>query len=137
MIGPTPPLRFRATVERNTETGKSPTGQPLPPEYATVTTDLPCFYWESEQVVTGTGRSSGLTEGPRVVAVIEGPRMLVAQAADIRIGDRIPLIKVGTRVIADRPARVVKDLWRQTHRELALEAVGAGSAQVVNVAEGS
>lgn len=126
MIGIYPPMRHRATLERNTEDGLSPTRQPLPPSYEEVTVDLPCFYWEPGRSVDGA--RAGLREGPDVVAVALGPQMLVGRRADVRVGDRVTGVRFAQsgEVITDQASRIVEVLFRQTHTHVGLELISSG-----------
>lgn len=129
--GPRPPLRHRAVVERNAETGLSPTRQPLPPRYESLHAALPCHFWEVEEV---PGRSSaGLREGPNVDLIVHGLRMLVAKDADVEVGDKILSVVEAQSgaVITDNPMRIVKNLWRSTHREIGMEQAHGDATESV------
>lgn len=118
-----PPLRFRATVERNVETELSPTRSPLPPRFAPHLADLRCFFWEPREIPGGRGMG-GLQLGPNTDKVVEGPRLLVRRDADVKIGDEITEIRTrGGVVVRAGRLRIVEDLWRSTHREIGLELV--------------
>ncbi len=119
-----PPLRFVAQLERNTETGVSPTRQPLAPVFAVIDSALPCFYWEPESAVD-TARA-GLREGPNAVLVAIGPRLLVRRDADVQIGDRISSVRAGSTVVSVQTMRVVEVLFRQTHTDVGLELISSG-----------
>lgn len=121
-----PPLRMRAVLERNTETGLSPTRQPLPPAFEPVADALPCWYWEPERAVDSA--RAGLREGPNIVAVALGPRMLVRPTADVRVDDRVTQVRWAgsSEVISAQPMRVIEVLWRQSHTDVGLELVSAG-----------
>lgn len=112
-----PPLRHRATVTRNVETGVSPTRSPLPPRFEVVDTALPCHFWEPG--APGDGEHLG----PNTDVVSIGPRMLVRRVADVGVGDEVSEVRAGTAVIRSGRLRVTEDLWRSTHRELGLELV--------------
>lgn len=116
----TPPLPHRASVSRNTESGTAASGQPLPGEFAELHEALPCFFWEGRALALELGQG-GLREG-NVNIVAEGPRLLVRRSADIGIADVVTEVRMGEEVIATG-MRVVEDLWRQGHREVALERV--------------
>lgn len=124
MTLPRPPLRHRAVVERNVETGLSPTRSPLPARFEVHDAALPCHLWEVENVPGRT--AAGLLEGPNVDIVVEGLRMLVKADADIDVNDEISQVSLGTRILTAHRMRVVKHLIRETHAELALELVRAG-----------
>lgn len=118
-----PPLRHRAVVERNVEGGLSPTRQLLPPRFEQLHSALPCHFWEVE---TLPGQSAtSLRLGPNTDVVVEGLRMLVRRDADVDVGDEVPAVTVavGGTVITDQRMRVVRRLWRSTHRELGLELI--------------
>lgn len=114
MIGLSPPLRHRATVQRDRESGTDSWNNPLPPSLETIHTALPCDYWV---------RAERETIGPNVNVLVEDSRMLVAKDADIVVGDVVTLI-VNRRgdVLASGDLRVAADLMMEpTHRELGLE----------------
>lgn len=120
----TPPMPHVATVERSAAAGESPSRQRLPPRWETHIEAMPCAYWQPEKLPLSTG-SSGLREGPNVDVVSDGPRMLIGRLADVGVGDRIVNVRAGDQVISAGPMPIVDDLWRRTHRELALERPGA------------
>lgn len=122
-----PPLTHTAVLARNVETATSPTNQPLPPTYEVVTAALRCKYWEPDRAVDRA--MAGLREGPNVVVVAVGPRMLVATEADVRVNDRVTEVRSGAGVITGQPMRVVEVLWRASHQEVGLELVSAGAVQ--------
>lgn len=120
---PRPVFRHVAALERNVETGRSGTGQLLPPRYEPHATGVPCSFWVGTDV---RGRIlSGLQEGP-VNAELVAPRMLIPTTADVVVTDRV--VDVSTPAgdpVEVRPMRVVDVLWRQSHREITLELIGA------------
>jgi hypothetical protein len=118
------PLVHTAVVERSTAAGESPSRQRLPARWAVHLEAMPCTFWQPEKLPLSTG-SSGLREGPNVVVVSDGPRLLVARTADVGVGDRIREVRAGETVLAVGPMPVVDDLMRRSHRELALEKPGA------------
>jgi hypothetical protein len=122
-----PWLTHTASYERNAVTERSPTNQRLPASYELVAADLACQYWEPE--TTPERAHAGLHEGPNVVLVLLGPRMLVATDADIRVGDVVTSIRSGAGVITGDRMRVTDILWRQTHQEVALEQLSTGPVQ--------
>jgi hypothetical protein len=122
-----PFLTHTAAYERNTESGRSPTNQRLPATYELVANDLACQYWEPE--TTPDRAHAGLREGPNVVLVSLGPRMLVATEADVRVGDVVTSVSSGAGVITADRMRVTDILWRQTHQEVALEQLSSGPIQ--------
>lgn len=127
IAGPRPPMRHRATVERLTSGGLSPTRQQLPGSRAVVIADMPCSYWEPTRAADAAG--AGLREGPNVVIVALGPRMLVRKAEDIRVGDVVTEVREGTNVITSQQMRAEEVLWRSTHQEVGLELLSAGPLQ--------
>jgi hypothetical protein len=122
-----PPLTHTAAYERNISSGRSPTNQPLPPEYTAVSTSLPCKYWEPQRATDRA--AAGLREGPNVVLVALGPRMLVSAEADVKIGDVVTEVRSGAGVITAQRQRVVEILWRASHQEVGLELVASGPVQ--------
>jgi len=121
-----PPLRHRVVLERNVETGISATRSPLPPRFEPVATSMPAHYWEPERAVDAA--RTGLREGPNVIAVALGPRLLVRREADVRIEDRVTQVRWagGSEVITAQPMRVVEVLWRQSHTDVGLELITPG-----------
>lgn len=117
---PSPPLRHRASVSRNTEAGEAASGLPLPGTLEELHEALPCHFWEDRALPRELGQA-GLREG-LVNLIAEGPRMLVRRSADIAEGDVVTEVRMGAEVIATG-MRVVENLWRQSHRELGLERV--------------
>ena len=133
-MGPLPPLRHVAVVQRNTETGEDQNRLPLPPIWAQVQAALPCHYWEPRERPRTHLGSAGLRAGPNVESSIEGMRLLVRQDADILLNDVVVRVSTkGGQVVREGRLQVVEDLWRSTHRDLGLEAVGG----VVPAPEGS
>lgn len=124
---PTPPLRHRATLKRAPAAGLSPTRQPLPSTPVVVDAELECHYWEPTRAADAAG--AGLREGPNVVVVALGPRMLVARAADVRVSDVVAEVRDGSDVVTSQAMRVEEVLWRSTHQELGLELLSAGPLQ--------
>lgn len=122
-----PPMPHRATLERNTESGLSETRQPLAPSYAVVAEALPCAYWEPERAIDGS--RGGLREGPNVVLVAVGPRMLVRRQADVQVGDLITEIRAGTEVVSAQRMRITEVLWRRSHQDVGMELISAGAVQ--------
>lgn len=129
LVVPAPPLRHSATLERNVETGKSPTNQRLPARFEVLEAELPCSYWEPSRAADAQG--AGLREGPAVNIHALGPRMIVSTLADVRVGDRVTEVRGQggdgrTYVITRQAARVVEVLWRESHQEAGLELISAG-----------
>lgn len=123
-----PPLRHRATLERAAAGGLSPTRQRLRSALAVVEADVPCHYWEPTRAADAAG--AGLREGPAVVVVALGPRMLVRKAADFRVGDVVTSVREpGGAVITSQSMRVEEVLWRSTHQEVGLELLSSGPVQ--------
>lgn len=122
-VGVMPPFPHLATVERDRAVGTSPSGNRLPADFDTHIADLPCAYWEPDELPLASG-AAGLRLGPAVNVVAEGPRMLIPSGTDVGVGDRIVNVRAGTGVITAGPLRIVVDRWRRTHRELALEQAG-------------
>lgn len=126
MIAPVirPPLRHRATLERNTATGTSPTNQPLAPTFEVVNDDLHCHYWEPERAVDTA--HAGLREGPNTVVVALGPRLLVRTDAEVLVGDRVTEVRSRAGIVSAEAMRVVEVLWRSSHTEIGLELTSSG-----------
>jgi hypothetical protein len=109
-------LTMRAIVERNTQAGTDPRGQPLPPVW-TVHGSLRCFIWSnaSREVVDGDK-----------TAMIEDVRGLFALGADIAEGDRISAVTDAKgNVLVPGVLQVEGPVQRKhTHREAALKRIG-------------
>lgn len=123
-----PPLPHRAILKRHPDPGLSATNQPLPPvEPETIDAALRCAYWEPERAVDGS--RGGLREGPNVVLVAIGPRMLVRRRADVRVGDLVTEVRYGAAVVTAQPMRVTEVLWRRSHQDVGMELLSAGPLQ--------
>lgn len=124
-----PPMPHRATLERNVEAGLSETRQPLAPSYDVVDEALPCAYWEPERAIDGS--RGGLREGPNVVLVAVGPRMLIRRRADVRVGDVVAEVRAGAEVVTAQRMRVTEVLWRRSHQDVGMELISSGGIQEV------
>lgn len=121
----TPPLRYRATLERNVESGLSPTNQPLPKRYEVVDGELACHYWEPPRAADASG--AGLREGPNVVVVALGPRLLVGRRSDVRVEDIVTEVRMPDgEVVTGQRMRVEEILFRASHTEVGLELISSG-----------
>lgn len=119
-VAVTPPLPHLVTVKRDRAVGTSLSGNRLPADFQVHIADLPCAYWVPDELPLASG-AAGLRVGPSVDVVAQGPRVLIAQAADVGVGDQLVDVRSGSQVITAGPLRVVVDRWRRTHRELGLE----------------
>lgn len=116
-----PPFRHRATVERDTATGRDGWNNPAPPAFEVLEAEQPCDYWATDE---------DLLTGPNANAALERTRMLVPKGADIAIGDEISDVRneSGITISAGR-LKVVGDLpMEPTHRELRLELASSPRA---------
>ncbi|MEZ5790503.1 MAG: head-tail adaptor protein [Nitratireductor sp.] len=110
-------MRHRATIERNSEAGTDPHGNPLPPVWAELAT-LACFAWSRQ--------SRQAYPGDRT-ALVEDLRAMFPLGADLRQGDRIASIRDRTgTVIIEGPLRVdAEPQFKHNHVEVALKRVAS------------
>lgn len=108
-------MTMRAAVERNTETGKDPHGNPLPPVFAAHAT-LPCFIWSN--------RSHQAYPGDRT-AMVEDLRGGFPLDADLAEGDEIASVtnRKGTEIIPGRLRIDAPPQRKHRHIEAALKRV--------------
>lgn len=117
-----PPFRHRATVERDTATGRDGWNSPKAPAFEVLEADQPCDYWVADE---------DLITGPNVNAAVERARMLIPKGADVAIGDEVSDVRneSGITISAGR-LKVVGDLpMEPTHRELRFELASSPRAR--------
>lgn len=115
-------MRHRATVLRNTATGRDARNAKRPPVWVEQEDPLHCRVWSSQTAGTRT------VEGTDVNVVFEDLRMMVALEADVTTADRIGSIvdRRGTS-ISSTPLRIDSDvLIPGSHRELTLVRITGG-----------
>ena len=108
-------MTMRALVQRNTNAGADPTGNPGVPSWTTHLAAMPCRTWfDGERQVT---------DGEKTAA-IEDRKLICPRGTDIRPGDRILNVKnrLG-EVEFTGPAKIEAAGNRKDHIELSLEEV--------------
>jgi len=106
-------LKHAVTIERATSAPDS-WGNPGPPTWTSLVTDLPCRVW------TNAGREA---VDATTVAVIEDMRLIVTLDTDVTEQDRISVVKYRGDTIVTGPVSIRAVLRHQDHLELVLTRV--------------
>lgn len=120
-------MRHRATVLRNTATGKSRYNTPVAPDYEPLDDPLPCRFWAIDLGAAGTRT----VEGSELNVARQDLRLMVPLDADVTTADRIGDIvdRRGRTVLAGGPRgmRIDADIVVPgSHREMALMRISEG-----------
>lgn len=110
-------MRHRAAIERNTQSGTDPHGNPLPPVWQALAT-LPCFVWSKQARQAFPGDRT---------ALVEDLRAMFPLGSALRQGDRVSSVtdRSGAEIVAG-PLRIDADpQYKHNHIEVALKKVSS------------
>lgn len=77
-------MTFRSTIQRNMATGTDPLGNPAPPDWQDLATDVPCYAWQ--------GAGKGETRTVDVLATLDQWSLVLPADTDLTEADRITAI---------------------------------------------